>query len=133
VRHVLVVEDDAHSALLVRKLLEKRCGCAVTSTESVEEILRLCRAGEIDLVLLDVSLNNSSWEGHPVNGVDICRLLKRDPATARIPVVLATAHAMRGDAETLMADSGADDYFSKPIVDHAEFVRRIEASLPEAA
>lgn len=132
-RRVLVVEDDAHSALLVRKLLEKRCGCEVRWTESVDEIVGLCRAGEIDLVILDVSLTNSSWEGRPVNGVDICRLLKRDPATAHLPVVLATAHAMRGDAESLMADSGADDYFSKPIVDHAEFVRRVEAILPEAA
>jgi len=82
---------------------------------------------------MDVSLNNSRWEDRAVNGVEICRRLKRDPATAHIPVVLATAHAMRGDAESLLTESGADDYVAKPIVDHGEFVRRIEAFLPEAA
>ena len=132
-RHALVVEDDAHNAVLFRKLLEKRCGCQVTVTESVEEILSLCREGGIELVIMDVSLNNSRWEGHLVSGVEICRLLKQDPGTAHIPVVLATAHAMRGDAESLMAESGADDYVAKPILDHEEFVTRIRARLPEAA
>jgi len=133
VRRVVVVEDDAHSALLVRKLLEKRCGCQVTWTESVDEVMGLCRGGQVELVILDVSLNNSRWEGRAVNGVEICRLIKRDTTTAHIPVILATAHAMRGDAEALVADSGADDYIAKPIVDHAEFVRRVQSRLPEAA
>jgi two-component system cell cycle response regulator DivK len=133
VRRALVVEDDAHNAMLFRKLLEKRCGCQVTVTESVEEILSLCRAGGIGLVIMDVSLNNSRWEGHDIGGVEICRLLKQDPVTAHIPVVLATAHAMRGDAESLLAESGADDYVAKPILDHEEFVKRIRTRLPEAA
>jgi two-component system cell cycle response regulator DivK len=129
----LVVEDDAHNAMLFRKLLEKRCGCEVTVTESVEEILSLCRTSGIGLVIMDVSLNNSRWEDRPISGVEICRLLKRDAATAHIPVVLATAHTMRGDAESLMAESGADDYIAKPILDHDEFVARIRTRLPEAA
>ena len=132
-RRALVIEDDAHSAVLFRKLLEKRCGCQVTVTESVEEVLGLCRGGVVELVIMDVSLNNSRWENRAVNGVEICWLLKRDPATAHIPVVLATAHAMRGDAESLLTESGADAYVAKPIVDHEEFVRRIQACLPEAA
>jgi two-component system cell cycle response regulator DivK len=133
VTRVLVVEDDVHSAVLFRKLLEKRCGCQVTVTESVEEILGLCRAGAVELIVMDVSLNNSRWQDRAVNGVEICRMIKQDPATAHISVVLATAHAMRGDAESLLTESGADDYVAKPIVDHAEFVKRIQACLPEAA
>lgn len=132
-RRALVVEDDAHNAMLFRKLLEKRCGCAVTVTESVEEILTACRAGDVGLVIMDVSLNNSRWEGKPINGVEICRLLKQDPVTSTIPVVLATAHAMRGDAEALMAESGADDYVAKPIVDHTAFVEQVRRNLAEAA
>jgi two-component system, cell cycle response regulator DivK len=133
VRRALVVEDDAHNAMLFRKLLEKRCGCVVTVTESVREILDACHAGEVELVIMDVSLNNSRWDGKQINGVEICQLLKQDPATRAIPVLLATAHAMRGDAEALMAESGADDYVAKPIVDHEQFVARILARLPEAA
>src|SRR5262245_49807015 len=115
--HVIVVEDDAMNALLFRKLLEKRCGYKVTVTESADEVLALARGADVGLILLDVSPANTRHSGEPVNGVDICRLLKGDAATRDVPVMLATAHAMRGDAESLLAESGADDYVSKPIVD----------------
>ena len=48
-------------------------------------------------------------------------------------MLLATAHAMRGDATRLLAESGADEYVSKPIVDHDEFVASVRALLREAA
>ena len=40
--------------------------------------------------------------------------------------MLATAHAMRGDAEELLRESGADDYVSKPVVDHSEFAEHVK-------
>ncbi len=131
--HVLVVEDDPHNAVLFRKILEKRGGWQVTVTESPVEVLNLVRSGAIALVVMDVSLTNSRWEGRPVSGVDLCRLLRADPATAHVPIVLATAHAMRGDAEHLMAESGADEYVAKPVMDHEEFVARVRRLLREAA
>ena len=131
--HVVVVEDDAMNALLFRKLLEKRCGCHVTVTESPDELFALVRSGEVSLVLMDVSLANSRYQDRPVNGVELCQILKADPATCDVPVVLATAHAMRGDEEALLAESGADDYLSKPVVDHTAFVARIRRSLHSEA
>lgn len=130
---VIVVEDDLHNATLFRKLLEKRCGANVTVTESPEEVFRLVRLGGVSLVLMDVSLTNSHWEGRPINGVELCQRLKSDPQTVGVPVVLATAHAMRGDAERLLAESGADDYVAKPIVDHAAFVLQVRNFLEAAA
>ncbi len=132
-KHVLVVEDDPHNATLFRKVLEKRAGFRVTLCEDGAEILRLVRSGEIHLVVLDVSLANTELDGRPVNGVDVCRALKSDPNTVGVPVMLATAHAMRGDGERLMAESGADDYVSKPIVDHVAFAEQAKALLAEAA
>lgn len=131
--HVVVIEDDAMNALLFRKLLEKRCGYRVTVTESPEELFNLARAGEVALVLMDVSLANSRHAGQAVNGVDLCRILKRDTATCDIPVVLATAHAMRGDEQTLLAESGADAYVSKPVVDHERFVDIIRRAIQREA
>jgi len=128
VRHVIVVEDDPLNALLFHKLLERRGGYRVTLTESPEEVLRLAREGA-DLVLLDVSLTDSFWEGRHIGGVDICRLLKSDPACAKIPAVLATAHAMRGDEERLLSESGADGYVAKPLVDHEAFLTLIRGLL----
>jgi len=132
-KHVLVVEDDAINALLFRMILEKRGGFRVTVTESPAEVFEAVRKGTVDLVILDVSLSRSRWEGQPVNGVDVCRILKGDPATATVPVMLATAHAMRGDQLALMRDSGADDYVAKPIVDHAEFVAQVSSRMRSAA
>ena len=131
--HVLVVEDDPHNAVLFRTILEKRAGFRVTVTESPVEIVTLVRSGEVQLVIMDVSLANSRWEGRAVSGVDLCRLLRSDPATAAIPIVLATAHAMRGDAEHLMAESGADDYVAKPILDHEVFVEQVRRLIARAA
>lgn len=132
-KHALVVEDDLHNATLFRKVLEKRAGMRVTLCEDGAEILRLVRSGDVDLVVLDVSLAHTAIDGRPVNGVELCHLLKSDPITVGVPVMLATAHAMRGDGERLMADSGADDYVSKPIVDHAAFAEQAKALLAEAA
>lgn len=131
--HVVVVEDDIHNATLFRKVLEKRLGCTVTVTESPEELFALARGGSVRLVVMDVSLKHSMLHGRPVGGVELCRLLKADPQTALIPVLLATAHAMRGDAELLIAESGADDYIAKPIVDHAQFVEQARSLMEEAA
>ena len=130
-KHVLVVEDDEHNATLFRKILEKRAGCRVTVTEDPAEVLELVRSGSIALVVLDVSLRHSQWQGRPIGGVEICRLIRE--TGAHVPVLLATAHAMRGDAERLIAESGADDYVSKPIVDHDEFARRASALMERAA
>ncbi|MFN8589601.1 MAG: response regulator [Candidatus Eisenbacteria bacterium] len=130
---VIVVEDDPHNAVLFRKLLEKRLGCVVTLTESPEELFATARDADVRLVVMDVSLAHSAWQGRPIGGVELCRMLKADPATRHVPVMLATAHAMRGDAERLLAESGADDYLSKPIVDHAQFVERVRALVEEAA
>ena len=132
-KHILVVEDDAVNALLFRMILEKRGNFQVTVTESPDEVLALVRSGTVDLVIMDISLSHSRYEGKPVSGVDLCTLIKGDPAAFRIPVVLATAHAMRGDAETLLRESGAEDYVAKPITDHAAFVEQIMSHLREAA
>jgi CheY-like chemotaxis protein len=132
-KRVLVVEDDSHNALLFRKLLERRGGFEVLVTEAAAEVIKHVRSGTVDLVIMDVSLANTTWEGRPVNGIDLCQMLKADPSTSGVPIVLATAHAMRGDAEAFALQSRADGYVSKPILDHAAFVAQIQAMCREAA
>jgi CheY-like chemotaxis protein len=131
--HVLVVEDDAVNAAVMRAVLKKRGGFEVSVTESADEILEQVRSGGVALVVMDVSLANTRWQGRPVNGVELCRMLKADDRTVGVPVVLATAHAMRGDAEQLLKESGADDYVSKPILDHARFIEQVLGWIARAA
>jgi two-component system cell cycle response regulator DivK len=131
--HVLVVEDEPSNATLMRKIFEKRLGARVTATDDPAVMFETLGAGDVSLVVLDVSLGQSTWEGRPVDGIELCRRIKADRATAATPVILATAHAMRGDAERLMAESGADDYVAKPILDHAEFVEQARRLVERAA
>jgi CheY-like chemotaxis protein len=96
----------------------------------VEEILQLAASGTIDAIIMDISLSRSSYEGQKVDGIFITRLLKADPITAKIPVVLATAHAMFGDRERFIAETGAEHYISKPIHDPDLFLGEVRRVLP---
>lgn len=127
--HILVVEDDASNQIVIRKALVKIGGFHVTVTEDVDTVLRLARSGEVALVVMDVSLANSTYQNRHLDGVAITQLLKTDPATQGVPVLLATAYAMRGDAERLRAACGADDYISKPFVEPRELVEKIQQML----
>lgn len=122
---VLIVEDDPINFRVFSKILTKRGGLDVKGTEDVEEVLQFATSGEVDVILMDVSLANSVYEGKPVDGIKITQMLKSNPQTATLPVILVTAHAMQGDREHFLKQSGADDYISKPIVDHQKFIAQI--------
>ncbi|MDJ0636615.1 MAG: response regulator [Xenococcaceae cyanobacterium MO_188.B29] len=122
---VLIVEDDPINFRVFSKILTKRGGLDVKGTEDVEEVLQFAQSGEVDIILMDVSLANSVYDGKPVDGIKITQMLKSDPQTSSLPVILVTAHAMQGDRENFLKQSGADDYISKPIVDHQKFIAQI--------
>jgi len=127
VTQILVVEDDPMNARLFEMILARRGRYEVSITEDPDEILHLVRSGRVDLVVMDVALKNARYRGQPIDGVELTRLIKTDEATRGIPVLLATAHAMRGDRETLLQESGAEDYISKPIVDHRQFLDKVNS------
>ncbi|MEM6501480.1 MAG: response regulator [Cyanobacteria bacterium P01_C01_bin.89] len=128
---VLIVEDDLINARVFSKILTKRGGLNVKHTEDVEEVVNIARAGEADAILMDVSLANSTYQGESVDGIKITQMLKADEKTASLPIILVTAHAMEGDRENFLEQSGADDYISKPVVDHQGFVDKILGLLPQ--
>lgn len=124
---VVIVEDDPTNALLMSKILTRVGGHDVTVTESVETVQSLLYAGQADLVVMDVSLVNTQYGGRRINGVEFTRLLRADERSRDVPVLLATAHAMKGDAERLLRESGADGYIAKPITDFRAFVAQVES------
>jgi two-component system cell cycle response regulator DivK len=122
---ILVVEDDPMNAKLFQLILARKAGYDVEVTENPERVFERARSGAVDLIIMDVSLSNSEWNGAPVDGLEISRRLKQDSGTQRIPILLATAHAMKGSKESFLKASGADDYISKPIVSADELVDRV--------
>jgi len=123
---ILLVDDDQINVRVFSKVLTKLGGMEVRYAASVEEIIQSVHSDQIDLVLLDVSLP-WSYKNETVNGIKISRLLKSDPKTANLPILLVTAHAMQGDRERFLDLSGADGYASKPIIDHQAFIELIQS------
>jgi CheY-like chemotaxis protein len=122
---VLIVEDDLINARVFAKILTKRGSLAVKHTENADEVMQIAQSGEADIILMDVSLSRSVYQGKAVNGIQLTQMLKGDPQTAQLPIILVTAHAMEGDRESFLQQSGADGYISKPVVDHQAFVDQI--------
>jgi CheY-like chemotaxis protein len=113
-RTILIVEDHPLVAKFYRLALERAGGYSCLITENMDEILAAVEGGRVGLALLDVSLRGTQWEGRLIDGLELSRLLKQR-APGRLPVLLATAHAMQGDRERLLSASGADAYLQKPI------------------
>ena|SRR3990172_13112114 len=124
---IVIVEDDPMNAKLFQIVLTRKGGYEVEVTEDPSYLVERIRSGNVDLVIMDVSLSNSEMDGRPVDGLEITRRLRADATTRHVPVLLATAHAMKGSREKFLRDSGADDYISKPIVDSDDLIQRIEA------
>jgi len=104
--NILVIEDTPANMKLTCLLLES-AGHAVSRAPDAETGLTLARAGHPDLILMDIQLPG-------MDGLAATALLKRDPATAGIPVLALTAMAMKEDQEKARA-AGCDGYIAKPI------------------
>ena len=119
---VLLVEDHEEIWDFLSRRLKRR-GFEVTVATDGQAGVDRARADLPDIVLLDMNL--------PVlDGWSAARLLKGDPATAGIPIIALTAHAMAGGREKTVA-AGCNDYHPKP-VDFSKLLQQIEALAPGA-
>jgi CheY-like chemotaxis protein len=122
---VLVVEDDPANALLVETILTRLGGFDVIRSDDGDEILEIVTSRPISAALMDVSLKNTRVGGDKVDGVELTRRIRSLAGGVGLPVILLTAHAMKGDRERLLFSSGANDYVAKPIADQRELVKLV--------
>jgi two-component system phosphate regulon response regulator PhoB len=116
---VLLVEDDEALAELVTWHLTRQ-DLDVEHTADGDEALLIARESPPDVVLLD-------WMIEGTSGIEVCRRLRRSPATANLPIIMLTA---RGEEEDRIRglETGADDYVTKPFSPR-ELVARVTAVL----
>ena len=126
---ILVVEDNALVAKFYRLALERAGGYQVTCSEDVEAILTQIEAAAFDLLILDVSLRNSRYRGCVIDGLELARLIRQTANGKKLPILLATAHAMEGDRQRLLTASGADAYLEKPVFDPQTLIHKIQSLL----
>jgi len=120
---ILVVEDEPEILELVRYSLEKQ-GHRVSCAASGEEALRMVRAEVPDLIVLDLMLPG-------MDGMEVCRNLKRQSATETVPIVMLTAKGEEADVVAGL-EMGADDYVTKPFSPRV-LVARLRAVLRRKA
>lgn len=120
---VLIVDDNLTNLKLVAYLMKSK-GFDVTTAFDADSALSEIRERPPQLILMDVQLPG-------VDGLELTRQLKADPATRDIVVVAVTAYAMKGDHERALA-AGCDDYVTKPI-DTRALPETVERHLRHAA
>ena len=117
-RRVLVIEDDPDIAEAITYQLE-RIGVSVKVARTGEEGLEGVRRGT-DLVLLDLNLPG-------MDGLEVCRMIRRQQSTAHVPIIIVSARADEVD-RVLGLEMGADDYVVKPF-SMKELAARVRAAL----
>ena len=130
-KNILIIEDDFLNAKLLEKALPKFGDFSTIVEENVEKILKIMENGKIDIIILDISLANSTYQGKKVDGVDIARLIKEIPGKSDIPIIILTAYAMNGDDKDLLMETKADYYFAKPLADISILAEKIKELLEE--
>jgi phosphate regulon transcriptional regulator PhoB len=116
---VLVVDDEADLVELVSYNLKKE-GFLVDSASDGEKALTKIRKGTYDLLILDLMLPG-------IQGMELCRILRNDPKTSVLPIIMLTAKGEEVD-KILGLEMGADDYMAKPFSPR-ELVARVKAVL----
>jgi CheY-like chemotaxis protein len=105
-KSILIVDDNAQNLKLARVVLANE-GFDVQTASNAEDALQLLRTVTPRLILMDIQLPG-------MDGLELTRQLKADPATRSVCVIALTAYAMKGDDEKAFA-AGCDGYITKPI------------------
>ncbi len=104
-KRVLVVEDQADNRQIIRDMLAGT-DCEIAEAEDGEHALVAVAKQRPDLILMGIQL--------PImDGYEVTRQIKADPATQSIPIIAVTSHALDGEEQTARA-AGCDDYVPEP-------------------
>ncbi len=122
-KKILIVDDEPDLVELVSYNL-KREGFTVASALSGEDAFERLRKEHYDLVVLDLMLPG-------IQGVELCRMIRKNPKTEAIPVIMLTARSEIADRVRGL-ETGADDYLTKPF-SPKELVARVNALLRRSA
>jgi CheY-like chemotaxis protein len=105
-KKVLIVEDNEQNRILMRMIL-RHLQCELLEAVNGEEGIRLAKEQKPDLIYMDIQMPL-------MDGLTATKILKGDPKTKDIKIIIVTSYAMKGDRERAL-EVGADGYITKPI------------------
>lgn len=121
-KKILVVDDDEHIRSLLTDILERE-NFMVISCPDTEEGYKRAVKSQPDLVILDIKMPR-------IGGIELCRLLRENPQTKNIPIIMLTVESSETD-KVIGLEVGADDYVTKPF-GNKELVARVQSLLRRA-
>lgn len=105
-KRVLIVEDNEQNRILMRTLL-KHLNYEILEAKDGKEGIKISKEQKPDLIFMDIQMPE-------LDGLEATKILKNDPETKDIKIIIVTSYAMKRDKEKAF-EVGADDYISKPI------------------
>lgn len=123
---ILIVEDDPFNVELFDLILKRLGGFETIVSDNGDEILRLLQIGNIDLIIMDVSLDNTYLNKKKVDGIVLSRIIKDDSQFRVIPIIIVTAYAGDDDISRILKESRAEECIKKPITNYHEFIDLIK-------
>jgi phosphate regulon transcriptional regulator PhoB len=118
-KKILIVDDEPDIVELISYNLKKE-GFHISTAQDGEEALTKVRTGHLDLIILDLMLPG-------IHGIELCRILRNNPKTAHVPIIMLTAKGEESD-KVRGLETGADDYMTKPF-SPKELIARVKAIL----
>ncbi len=122
---ILIVEDDPFNIELFELILKRLGNFETIVTDNAEEILKLLNTEQIDLIIMDVSLDNTYYNKKKVDGIFLSKLIKEDDKLKRIPIIIVTAYAGDDDISRILKESRAENCIKKPITNYHDFINLI--------
>jgi len=107
-KNILVVDDSNTNTLLLRSILETEGFEEISIANNGKQALKQIETGNFDLILLDIKMPNK------LDGFDVLKILKENPDTENIPVIIVSANSEDSEIEKGL-NLGAIDYLTKPI------------------
>ncbi len=121
-KSLLIVDDQQDNLFVLSQVIQEFLPhCELHTTTRAEQGLELAVVEKPDVVLIDVQMPG-------MGGIELCRRLKRNVQTARVPIILITSHETSSARRAAGLDAGADDFLVRPI-DNVEIVARLKAAL----
>ena len=118
-KKILVVDDDENLLSLLEDVLERETYMVITCANTEDGYARIIKS-QPDLVILDIKVPR-------IGGIELCRLLRQNPQTKKIPIIMLTVESSETD-KVIGLEMGADDYVTKPF-SSKELIARISSLL----
>jgi two-component system cell cycle response regulator DivK len=106
-KNIYIVEDDSKNMKLFQAILNKIPNISLFAAKEGDSGFELIKNGNPDLIILDIRLPK-------MNGMRICKELRKIERFQTVPIIAVTAYAMKGDEERILK-AGFDEYIEKPI------------------